>query len=185
MEANPFAPPKAVVADEPSISDTDAHFFAVSILKLTVMSVCTLGFYQVYWFYKHWVLIKERSEPHITPWARALFGIFWCYSCFDFIRKEEQQLDIEPTLSAGPLAFGWICLELSSRLPGPYYLCSFLAPLLLIPVQMHVNQINARVSPDHDRNARFSAWNWLAVVVAGIFIGLVVLGSAAGMRHGT
>jgi hypothetical protein len=119
MEANPFAPPKAVVADEASISDTQTRFFALSILKLVVMSVCTLGLYQVYWFYKHWAKIKERSEPHITPWARALFGIFWCYSCFNFIRKEERQLDIEPTLSVGPLAFGWIGLELASQCPDP------------------------------------------------------------------
>jgi hypothetical protein len=178
MEANPFAPPKAVVADEAQIGDTQVHFFAVSVQKLIVMSVCTLGLYQIYWFYKHWVLIKERSEPHITPWARALFGIFWCYSCFDFIRKDERQVDIEPTLSAGLLAFGWIGLELASQLPGRYFLCSFLAPLLLIPVQAHVNQINALVAPDHDRNARYTAWNLLAVVVNAIFIGLVVLGLA-------
>jgi hypothetical protein len=182
MDANPFAPPKAVVADEASINDTQLHFFSVSILKLIVMSVCTLGLYQVYWFYKHWVLIKERSEPHITPWARALFGIFWCYSCFNFIRNDERQVDIEPTLPAGFLAFGWIALELASRLPGPYYLCSLLAPILLIPVQVHVNQINALTAPDHDRNARFSAWNWLAVVVAGVFIGLIMLGLAQQRR---
>jgi hypothetical protein len=178
MEANPFAPPKAVVADDASISGPQAHFFAVSVLKLVVMSVGTLGLYQIYWFYKHWAMIKERSEPHITPWARALFGIFWCYSCFDFIRKEERQLDIEPTLHAGLLAFGWIGLELASQLPGPYYLCSLLAPLLLIPVQVHVNQINMLAAPGHDRNARFTVWNWLALIGTGIIIGFVMLGLA-------
>jgi hypothetical protein len=183
MEENLYAPPNAIVADyAPSRDDADVRFFAVSPLKLVVLSTCTLGLYQIYWFYKHWVLIKERSEPHIIAWARAFFGIFWCYNCFEFIREEEKRLGVEPTLSAGPLAIGWIALELSSRLPKPYFLPMFLAPLVLALVQRHINHINELVAPDHDRNTRFSAWNWLAVVVGGIFIGLIILGLAVQAR---
>ena len=179
MEENVYAPPKAVVADPGAInSHTEVRFFAVSPVKLVALSVCTLGFYQVYWFYKHWVLIKERSEPDIVPWARALFGVFWCYSCFEFIRNDERHLGIEPTLPAGPLAIAWIAVSLTWRLPEPYYLIGFLSPLLLIPAQRHVNRINALAAPGHDQNTRFSAWNWLAVVVGGLFIGLIMLGLA-------
>jgi hypothetical protein len=183
MEENRYAPPTAVVADVASIkSDVEVRFFAVSPVKLVVLSVCTLGFYQIYWFYKHWVLIKERSEPHIIPWARALFGIFWCYRFFEFIREDERRLDVEPTLPAGPLAICWIASSLTSRLPEPYFLIAFLSPLVLVPVQRHVNHINALVAPDHDGNTRFSAWNWLAVVGGGIFIGLIMLGLALPAR---
>jgi hypothetical protein len=111
------------------------------------------------------------------PWARAFFGIFWCYSCFEYIRNDERHLDVEPTLPAGPLAVGWIAASLAWRLPGGYFLIGFLAPLLLIPVQRHINRINALAAPDHDRNARFSPWNWLAVAVGGIFVALILLGS--------
>ena len=183
MEENLYAPPTAVVADVGSIkNDVDVRFFAVSSFKLVVLLVCTLGFYQIYWFYKHWALVKERSEPHIIPWARALFGIFWCYSCFEFIRNDERRLDLEPTLPAGPLAVGWIAASLTCRLPDPYYLISLLAPLLLIPAQRHVNRINGLLAPDHDANTRFTAWNWLAMTVGGIFIALVALGLAQ-TRH--
>ena len=177
MEENLYAPPKSEVADvAPTSSDIDVHFFPVSPLKLVVLSTCTLGIYQIYWFYKHWVLIKERSEPHIVPWARALFGVFWCYSCFDFIRKDERDLGVEPALAAGPLAVGWIVASLTWRLAGPYSLLGFLAPLLLIPAQRHVNHINSLVAPDHDRNARFSGWNWLAAAAGGIFLALIIIG---------
>jgi hypothetical protein len=180
MEENLYAPPAAVVADyAPLTRDDDLRFFAVSPLKLVVLSTCTLGLYQIYWFYKHWVLIKARSEPLIIPWARAFFGFFWCYSCFEFIRREERRLGVESPLSAGPLTIGWIVISLTSRLPPPYVLFMFLAPLLLAHVQRHINHINELVAPDHDRNTRFSAWNWLAVVVGGIFIGLIILGLAA------
>jgi hypothetical protein len=177
MEENLYAPPKAVVADVGSIkNDAKVFFFAVSPLKLGLLSVCTLGLYQIYWFYKHWVLIKQRSEPLIIPWARAFFGILWCYSCFQFIRNDERQLNIEPTLPAGLLAVGWIVLSLAWRLPEPYSLIGILAPLLLVPAQRHVNRINALVAPGYDENSRFSGWNWLAVVAGGIFIGLMILG---------
>jgi hypothetical protein len=58
----------------------------------------------------------------------------------------------------------------------------FLSPLLLVPVQRHVNHINALVAPDHDKSARFSAWNWLTVAGGGIFIGLIMLGLAQPAR---
>jgi hypothetical protein len=177
MEENVYAPPRAPVADVRSAdSDTGVFFFAVSPTKLVVMSVCTLGLYQIYWFYKQWVLIKQRSEPLIIPWARAFFGIFWCYSCFEFIRNDERTLNIEPSLPAGPLAIGWIAASLAWRLPQPYFLIGFLAPLLLVPVQRHVNHINATVAPDHDENSRFSGWNGLAVAAGGIFLALMILG---------
>jgi hypothetical protein len=184
MEENVYAPPKAVVADVTSVkNDIAVRFFAVSPLKLVVLSTCTLGIYQIYWFYKNWVLIKEHSEPDITPWARALFGFFWCYSCFEFIRNDQRQLDVESTLPAGPLAAGWIAASLAWRLPEPYFLIGLLSPLLLVPAQRHANRINSVVAPNHDKNTRFGAWNWLAVVVGGIFIALVALGMAQQMRH--
>jgi hypothetical protein len=183
MEENYYAPPRALLPEVASVKgDVDVRFFAVSPVKLVALSFCTLGLYEIYWFYKHWVLIRERSEPHIIPWARALFGIFWCYGCFEFIRKEEQQLGIEPVLPAGPLAFAWIAASLTWRLPEPYFLFGFLGPLVLVPVQRHINRINALVAPAHDKNARFGVLNWLALVVGGIFLGLVLLGVAQ-MKH--
>jgi hypothetical protein len=177
MEENIYAPPKALVADVRSLeSDSGVFFFTVSPTKLVVMSVCTLGLYQVYWFYKQWVLIRQRSEPLVIPWARAFFGIFWCYSCFEFIRNDERILKIEPSLPAVPLAIGWIAATLAWRLPQPYFLMGFLAPLLLVPVQRHINHINTMVAPDHDDNSRFSGWNGLAVAMGGIFLALMILG---------
>jgi hypothetical protein len=179
MQHNPYAPPKAEVADVESAGATaPARFFAVSPVKLVVMSICTLGLYQIFWFYRQWVHIKNHSEPLIIPWARALFGIFWCYSCFEFIRNEERRLDVEPTLAAGPLAIGWIVVSLTWRLPEPSFLIGFLAPLLLIPVQQHINRINTLEAPDHDKNARFTGWNWLGVTLGGIFLLLIIVGLA-------
>src|SRR5262245_18132559 len=47
MSGNPYAPPTAVVADVTPGLDTSVEtpFFAVSPLKLAIMSICTLNFY--------------------------------------------------------------------------------------------------------------------------------------------
>ena len=36
-------------------------YFPVSTTKLIVMSVCSFGLYESYWFYKHWKQIKDNS----------------------------------------------------------------------------------------------------------------------------
>ena len=148
---------------------TRPRYFAVSTLKLIVMSVCTFGLYEVYWFYKNWSFINDNEEPNIRPFARAFFGFFYCYSCFQRIRATAQSLDLKDSIAAGPLATGWIIVTLMWRLPDPLWLATFFAVLFLVPVQILVNKINASVSPGYEENKRFTAWNIVGVVIGGIF----------------
>jgi hypothetical protein len=184
MENNLYAPPKSVVSDvTPTPYEANVHFFSVSPVKLVVLSIGTLGIYQIYWFYKQWVLIQKHSEPDIVPWGRAVFSILWCYSCFDSVRRDEEHLGLEHKLPAPLLAAGWIITSLCWRLPEPYSLCGLISHFLLIPVQLHINRINTLVVPEHDRNARFSAWNWLGAISGGIMLTLIVIGSMQ-LPHG-
>jgi hypothetical protein len=56
MSTNPYAPPAADVADiaPPEEAAAESPFFAVSVIKLTVMSLCTFTLHDVYWFYTRW-----------------------------------------------------------------------------------------------------------------------------------
>jgi len=190
---NPYAPPTAVV-DDLAVPEaaTEPPFFAVSVTKLLVMNLCTFSAYQVYWFYRNWKRIAER-EPHaMWPVARAIFAIFYCYQCFSHIRDfvvgtDTGRIfaagplgldeDTGPRLAAGPLAVGFIVTNLLWRLPDPYAWISTLAFVFLVPVQLHVNRLNAAANPLHDRNNRFSGWNWVAVVVGGVLVMLAVVGA--------
>ncbi len=49
-------------------------FFPVSITKLIILSICTIGIYEVYWFYKNWEIIKQREYSKISPFWRAIFS---------------------------------------------------------------------------------------------------------------
>lgn len=176
MDTNPYAPPTAVVADAMPFAAESAEtpFFPVSVAKLLVLSICTLGLYEVYWFYKNWQRIKAREGSDISPVPRALFSVFYCYPCFARIRDFEAPTLAKSALAAGPLATAWIITTLLHKLPDPFWLVSMFAVGFVAPVQAHANRINAACSPDHDPNSRFSFWNWVAVVLGSLFVTLAV-----------
>jgi hypothetical protein len=178
MDINPYAPPTAIVVDAaPTFSGSISPFFPVSTTKLIVLSLCTLGLYEVYWFYKNWQQIKARDQSDIWPAARAIFAIFYCSSCFKHIRDFETPGLGKTSLAAGELAAGWIIITLLGRLPDPFWLISLGAPFFLLPVQSQVNRINAAINPEHDPNSRFSVANWIAVVLGAILLVLAVIGA--------
>src|SRR5690349_17919588 len=71
----PIGPASSLPTGQPA-------FFPVSPVKLVVMSTFTFGIYELYWFYRNWKLIKQRTGASITPFWRAFFGILFCYQCF-------------------------------------------------------------------------------------------------------
>jgi hypothetical protein len=56
----------AIAADERE-TDSRLMYFPVSLPKLVVMSICTLGFYNLYWQFCHWLCIRDYEEASISP----------------------------------------------------------------------------------------------------------------------
>jgi hypothetical protein len=177
MESNPYAPPLAAVQDAQPSAGVLPPYFAVSVFKLGLMCICTLGFYQLYWFYKQWHSIRRREHTNVLPAARALFSVFYCYPCFRRIREHGVQMGIQPSLQAGAIATGFILCSLTWRLPDPYGWIAMASMFFLLPVQAHANEINAVAAPAHERNAKLTGWNWLAIVPGGTLMLLAIIGS--------
>ncbi|WP_157691774.1 hypothetical protein [Noviherbaspirillum autotrophicum] len=152
-------------------------FFAVSLVKLTVMSVCTAGFYELYWYYRNWQRIRQREGSHIMPFWRAFFSLFFCYSCFARIRDYGKETGMPMRVPAALLAAGWTVTTMLWKLPDPYWWASSLAVVFLLPAQAQANRLNAIACPGHQRNARLSAWNWLVVALGGSFTVLALIGT--------
>jgi hypothetical protein len=179
MNANPYEPPKALVADMPAAGagETDGPaFFLVSSTKLVVLSLCTVGIYEYYWFYKNWRIIRDRTGEDISPFWRTFFALFYCYQLFDRVRKHSPELSTSG-FPAGLLAAGWIILSVVWKLPDPYWLVTFLSVFILLPVQQAINGINQAAASRHDPNARFSGWNWVAVCLGGPLFLLALYGT--------
>ena len=174
-ESAPATPQAEIVLD--SAPPPQPLFFAVSLLKLVVLSTCTLGLYQIYWFWRNWNRIRVSGVPGITPSLRTFFLILFCYPCFLRIKRAGKSRGIIPAPPIGILAICFILMTLSGNLPGLLCLTALLSVVFLLPIQSYVNRINAAASPGHDPNSRFSVWNLIAVIVGGLVLILAVIGS--------
>ena len=155
--------------------DNEPIFFPVSIVKLVLLSICSFGLYEVYWFAKNWQLIKKRERSNIRPVWRAIFAIFFCYALF---RKVDEAAKVSgiSSIPSSLLAISWIVINLLSQLPDPFWFISFLSVLCLVQIQRTVNHINMLHAPSHNPNSDFSGWNILLVVVGSILFVLSAIG---------
>jgi hypothetical protein len=151
-------------------------YFSVSPVKLVVMSVCTFGIYEIYWFYKHWGAIKKENNLDINPLARAIFAIFFCYDLFKRIQSAAALQKLKTFRAPRSLAIGWVIVNLLWRLPDPYWLVSFLSVLFLLPVQTTANALNLISDPGRNPNAKFTKWNIVGVVFGGLLWSLILVG---------
>ena len=152
-------------------------YFAVSSLKLVLMSICTGGLYQIYWYYQNWVLIKERENLDIMPFWRAFFAILFCYSLFERVHESATKLSIKKSISPGLLAISWIIATFLFKLPPPFLLAGYFNVVFLLSVQQVVNDINESVAPSHNKNESFTGLNILGLVVGGLFFILILFGA--------
>lgn len=155
----------------------NAPFFSVSITKLIVMSVVTLGLYELYWFYQQWKHERQRTNQNLSPFWRAFFSGIFSFSLFQ--RVSNLAIANEVSVSFNPNVLGALVLafNISWRLPGVLWLISWLGFLPLLPVQSVLNELNEKVAPTADKNARFTAANIVTIVIGGIFVVFSLIGS--------
>tara|TARA_R110002072_G_scaffold156742_1_gene307269 strand:+ start:4565 stop:5863 length:1299 start_codon:yes stop_codon:yes gene_type:complete len=176
MENNMTSNETPVSSVDPDVKQPDeAYFFTTSSLKLALMSVCTFGIYELYWFYKNWVLIKERTGERIMPFWRGFFAPLWAYSCFKKIKASAGENRIQESLSIGFLAFSYFILQAFFRLPDPFWLISFFSFTLLIPVNSVALKINNELCAEFSNNEKFTGWNRVGLIFGGLLFTLTLL----------
>ncbi len=152
------------------------RYFPVSVSKVAVLSLCTVGLYQFYWFYRNWRLERAHTGERLWPIARAVFAPLFAYSLFQRIRREADADAPEPAWSAGLLGVGYFLLNFMSwRVPDPWWIALSLATALpLMLVQQSVNQLNALAAPGAPSNRRFSRTDVVLIVLGGLLWLLVL-----------
>jgi len=149
-------------------------FFPVSVGKLALLSVCTFGLYQTYWFYWNWRLVKHREARRLSPPWRSVLGVLYALPIF---RRIARQSGSRRHVALALVAFlPWAGLSLATYGPIPWAALSLASVLPLLPMQAAANAINARVAPGHDRNAGLHGWNVVAIVLGGALAALNLLG---------
>jgi len=151
-------------------------FFAVSVRKLVVLSLCTGGLYELYWFFKNWQLESERrgGGRYVGPALHVLFVFFLCYRLFASIARAAHAVGARK-LSPGLVAISWVALRLSQRLPGHLWVISAASVVPLALVQATVNRINDVRAPGTSSNARFTLANILVCALGIPIVGLALV----------
>jgi hypothetical protein len=172
-DSNPFRPPAAPLAVTPDAASI--RFFTASPLKFAVMSIATFSLYCLYWLYKNFKVMRDTENAKIMPFWRALFSVIWSYSAFSAILARGG-----PALAAGRsaagLAVSYAVLSVASRLPDPWWLVSLFAIVPVMIANGWAREVNGLLEPGYPENSRFDVGDWVAIVVGGLFVALVLTG---------
>ncbi|MEO6711310.1 MAG: DUF4234 domain-containing protein, partial [Planctomycetota bacterium] len=103
-------PPRTELPDEETASYRRSPLFAVSLPKLAILSLCTFGIYEWYWFLRQWRSERERTQEKFSPMLRALLAPIFAFSLFRRIHGLAVGLGRAPKWPAFTLALVYLIL---------------------------------------------------------------------------
>ncbi len=130
-------------------------YLHIPIARLIVMCIVTFGLYEVYWMFMNINYIKKRDNLRISPFWRAVFGVFYCHNLLWCIHEDPEYRSIEtPTFSARGLATWWVILAILSNIMGksdnawaPIISAFIPSFLCFVPVQRYINTVREKQYP--------------------------------------
>ncbi|MBI2444501.1 MAG: zinc-ribbon domain-containing protein [Candidatus Magasanikbacteria bacterium] len=189
------------------INAEHVEYFSISLLRLAVLSVLTLGIYDVYWFYKNWDAIKKQEGKKISPLARAIFAVFYCHDLFKRVALSAKNHGYVKKISYSFWATTYIILIIAGTAMGQvardnpdfkslasdypslviYFsvfqfiiiLSSFIP---LLPIQKVINFNNDSIAQIHQRK-KFSIGEAILIVLGIVFFGSIILSTYSSLAR--
>ncbi len=153
------------------------EFEILSIQKFLVLSIFSLGLYEVWWIYKSWRFFRDKDNLDIMPAARAIFSILFLHGLFEKIQDFSKSKGHTKTFSSAGYYLGFIGLNFTSRLPDPYWLVSFLSMFFLIPALESLNYgIKQSENYTTIENGKYNNRQIGIITVGSLFWVLVLIG---------
>jgi hypothetical protein len=153
-------------------------FYCVSPIQFSVLSILTFGLFELFWFYKNWVLVKSRTASNIRPFWRAFFSPIFCYPFANAVKSAAESANLAPRISPGTIATVYVGLLILQELPDPYWLISIFSFVPLVPVVWRIGDVHEAIRPGFDSRVGWTGPYIVALIVGGIFFSLVILGSS-------
>jgi len=197
---DPYAPPTAPLHDLPPDDVREAPFYVVSAMKLVVLFFCTLGLFQLFWFYMHWRRWRAGRRETVWPAVRAIFAVFYVHALERRITATLATRGLARHRWTAALATVYVVVTvfdygsalawhwLSWRIPEAWLWLGEWSSLLLMPVVCACmlglqRAANAACGDPHARaNRRFTvfngAWILLGVTSTAWVVYMATLGGA-------
>ena len=162
-------------------------FYVVSPTKFIILFVCTMGIYQLYWFYAHFRRSKIASRDDSWPLARTVFAIFFTHGLFRSINLQSNLKGVssfKPDAHATTFVLLTIAGRVVDRIGQNFEEFSGLAllgillglatGLPLFAAQKAANQ--AAGDPEGTQNSRLTVGNWAWCGLGMLFWLLILAG---------
>lgn len=176
---------------ELALQKEPVEFFSLSLKRLTLFNILTLGLYQIYWFYKNWKAIKKAENSKIIPLGRAIISVIFCYSLFKKVLLSAKSLDYQKSYSPGWLAAIYIILtilgnafmrlttktdQITAGLDVFFSIIFILLSLIpIVFVQKAINFNNEKTNGKSALNRKLSRGEIIMVAIGAIFFLAVFL----------
>ena len=145
------------------------------IWKFILLSMVTFGLYELYWFYKTWKFLKERNNLNISPFWRSVFSPLFAGSNAEHVLKLAKEKNYQNQYSPTIIGLSYIILDVSLRLPDPYWLISYFTFLPMIPIVEAMNFYWLKENPNLPLK-NFSWWQIILIIFGGIWLILGLMG---------
>jgi hypothetical protein len=187
-DANPYATPRAPLTGE---SSAPGEFYVVSPRKFLLLFVFTSGVYGVYWFWRHWKLLRDSRKLDIWPIPRGLFSIFFAHALNREIDETLQKTRALHIWAPSNVATTYVVFSLigsiSDRLAGVSIgspVVDVIALACLLPVGYSLLQVQRAANaacgdPDGTTNHYLSAANWAWLAAGSLLLLLILIGILA------
>lgn len=152
-------------------------YFIVNTTKLILMTLSTLGIYELYWVYKNWKYIKAREQSQIMPFWRAFFAPIWVFSLGKKIKDHSTDISLNADFNPNAIGAAYFIIGALWRLPDPFWLICFLSFIPLLTLQSAASQINRVLEVKKNEYYNFSAANYVILFFGGLFLLLGIIGS--------
>jgi len=148
------------------------------VWQYVLLQFCTIGIYDLVWFYRTWSLLKERHRLHVSPGARAIFreffGIHLCREIYKLCADAGQKPNWSPVAVGSIFIVSDIIGNLCGRQESPL---AFLAGLVFFTISVSVrvqvvqslNQFWLQEQPDLPVRTRLSGRAWVVVIFGSLF----------------
>jgi hypothetical protein len=159
-----------------STSNVETPFYPVATHKFIVMSICTFGLYELYWAYKCWKRIHQRSSENLRPFRRDFFGRLYAFDLFARVRDYAKQNRVAVGWSSAWLASLYLAMALP--LWRVNALLGTLTMLSLLPLLPVVNTVQAirRAGKFRERlSDQYTGAHVAIIIVGGALVLLLVL----------
>jgi hypothetical protein len=116
-----------------NISTDKIEINKISVNHFIVLSVVTLGLYELWWIYKSWRFFQDKEKSKIMPAIRTVFSIFFLIPLFIKIHKLADNKGYKHSYSSVLLFLGYLIINLLGLLPTPFFIAGIISFIFLIP----------------------------------------------------